>query len=148
MVAALALTGAALFILTGLVLTARLVRIGNLDAMALAEKLAVPNPSSAADWPELRIRAVVPQPGQPSMILLLVGWPRHHGREATLLVRLDDADQRSLPLLSRWCEDRSPISPRRYQAAELELRRRQSLERVRVQLLAEDAASGRPASAR
>ena len=42
MVAALALTGAALFILTGLALAVRLVRIGNLDAMALAEKLAAP----------------------------------------------------------------------------------------------------------
>ena len=78
MVAALALTGAILFILTGLALTARLVRIGNLDAMALAEKLAVPNPSS----------------------------------------------------------------PRRYQEAELELRRRQSLERIRVQLLAEALTAG------
>jgi hypothetical protein len=144
--AAFALTVAALFILTGLALTARLVRIGNLDALALAEKLAKPNPSSAADWPELRIRAVVPQPGQPSVILLLVGWPGHHGQEATLLVRLDGTDQRSLPLLSRWCEGRSPISPRRYQAAELELRRRQSLERVRVQLLAEDAASASPSA--
>jgi len=140
-IAALALTGAALFILTGLALAARLVRIGNLDAMALAEKVAVALPGSAADWPELRIRAVVPQPGQPSVILLLAGWPGHHGQEATLLIRLDDADQRSLPLLSRWCADRSPISPRRYQGTELEFRRRQSLDRVRVRLLAEDAAS-------
>jgi hypothetical protein len=140
-VAALALTGAALFILTGLALAVRLMRIGNLDAMALAEKLAVPCPSSAADWPELRIRAVVPQPGQPSVALLLVGWPGHHGLQATLLVRLDGADQRSLPLLSRWCADRSAISPRRCQATELEFRRRQSLERVRVRVLAEDAAS-------
>jgi hypothetical protein len=124
---ALALTGAVLFIPTGLALTARLVRIGNLDAVALA---------------------VVPQPGQPSVLLLLVGWPRHHGQEATLLVRLDDADQRSLTMLSRWCEERSSISPRRCQRAELELRRRQSLDRVRVQPLAEDAASGRPAPAR
>jgi len=146
-VTALALTGAALFILTGLAVAARLVRIGNLDAMALAEKLAAPCPGSAADWPELRIRAVVPQPGQPSVILLLVEWPGHRGQEATLLVLLDGADQRSLSRLSRWCADRSPISPRRCQA-ELELRPRQSLERVRVRLLAEDAASGRPAPAR
>jgi hypothetical protein len=83
----------------------------------------------------------VPQPGQPSVILLLVGWPGHHGLQATLLVRLDGTDQRSLPLLSRWCADRSPISPRRCQATELEFRRRQSLERIRVRLLAEDAAS-------
>ena len=76
-------TWAALFILTGLAVAARLVRIGNLDAMALAEKLA-PCRGSAAGWPDLRFRAV---PGQ-------------------------------------------------------------SLERVRVRLLAEDAASGRTAPPR
>ena len=76
MVAALVWPGAVLFILTGLALAMRLVRIGNLDAMALAGTAAAPYPSSAADWPELRICAVVPQPGQPSVILLLVGWPR------------------------------------------------------------------------
>ena len=61
-VAALALAGAVLFIVAGLGAAARRVHVGGLDAQALAEKLAVPHPVSALDWPELRVRAVVPQP--------------------------------------------------------------------------------------
>lgn len=34
--------------------SARLIRVGHLDAQALAAKLAVPNPVSALDWPERR----------------------------------------------------------------------------------------------
>ena len=59
---------------------------------------------------------------------------------AALLVALDSGDHRSLPLLSRWCErqasDRASPPP----GAELELRRRQSLERVRAVMVAEDCA--------
>jgi len=47
-----------LFICAGLACSARLVHIGNLDALALAEKMAVPDPASALDWPELRVHAV------------------------------------------------------------------------------------------
>lgn len=138
-IAAVALAGAVLFIVAGLAWTARLVHIGTLDALALAEKMAVPDPVSALDWPELHVRAVIPQPGEPSLVLLLVGWPSHRGRVATLLVDLGRGDQRSLPLLSRWCARQASISPARRADGELELRRRQSLERVRGLLLAEDA---------
>ena len=48
--------------MAGLAWTARRVHVGTLDALALAEKVATPTPSSALDWPELRVRAVVPQP--------------------------------------------------------------------------------------
>ncbi len=139
MIAAVALAGAVLCIVAGLAWTARLVHIGALDALALAEKMAVPDPVSALDWPEFHVRAVIPQPGEPSLVLLLVGWPSHWGRVATLLVDLGRGDQRSLPLLSRWCAGQASISPARRGDGELELRRRQSLERVRGLLLAEDA---------
>jgi hypothetical protein len=135
-VAAIGLAGALLVMITGLTWTARLVHIGNLDALALAEKIGTPNPASALDWPELRLCAVVPQPGEPSLVLLDAEWPAHPERAATLLVRLDGPDQ--LPLLSRWCADRAPVSPARRDGG-LELRRRQSLERVRGFLVAEDA---------
>ena len=138
MITALALAGAALFIVAGLACTARLVYIGNLDALALAEKTATSQPVSALDWPELHIRAVIPQPDKLSMVLLVVGWPSHPERSATLLVDL--GDQRSLPLLTQWCAARASISPGRLSDRELELRRRQSLERVRGLLLAEDVA--------
>ena len=138
-----AIVGVILFIVTGLAWTARLVRIGNLDAQALAEKTATPVPASALDWPELHVHAVVAQPDEQSVVLLHVGWPAHPDREATLVLVLDQAERRSLSLLSQWCAGAASISPLRGKGAELELRRRQSLERVHAVLLAEDSPGGR-----
>jgi hypothetical protein len=169
MVAALALTGAALvIIIVGLGTAARRFHIGNLDAMALAEKLATPHPVSALDWPELRVRAVVSQPDRPSEILLLAEWPAHDGRTSTLLIEIYTRRQvaqlrtglqfaacapdvtalaeleRQVALLSQWCDAGASVSPSRRGPAELELRRRQSLERVRGRLLAEDLEAAVP----
>lgn len=143
MILAVALTSVILFIVAGLAWTARLVYVGNLDAQALAEKTGSPVPSSALDWPELHLHAVVTQPDEQSLVLLHVGWPAHPQREATLLVALDQGDTRSLSLLSQWCTCAASVAPLRRDGAELELRRRQSLERVRAVLMAEDFPSGR-----
>jgi len=136
-VAALALVGAALFILAGLGAAARRVHIGNLDAQALAEKLSVPYPLSALDWPELRVRAVVPQPGRPLMAVLLAGRPGFDELASTLLVRLDGVGQ-PVSVLSGWCADGASVSPSRCGGGRFELRRRQSLERVSGSVLTED----------
>ena len=151
-----------MIIAAGLGLAARIMHIGNLDAMALAEKLATPRPASALDWPELRVRAVVTEPGQPSEILLVAERPLHQGQTSTLLIEVDTGQrvaqlatgvqsdtsspdlralaalERQVALLSRWCDAGASVSPSRRGPAELELRRRQSLERVRGRLLAED----------
>jgi hypothetical protein len=137
-IAAVVLTGAVLVIAGGMSYFARLVHTGNLDAFALAEKVAVPNPVSALDWPELRVRAVIPQPDQPAMVMLHVGWPAHPERSATLLIRLGGGDERSLRLLWDWCAASASISPIRRGEGNVELRRRQSLDRVRGLLIAED----------
>jgi hypothetical protein len=149
-IAVAALAGVCLLVAAGLAWTARLVHVGTLDALALAEKVAVPEPVSALDWPELHVRAVVPQsiPGEASLVLLLVEWPAHPGREATLLVDLGRDDLRFLPLLAQWCATRASVSPGRCGHGELELRRRQSLERVRGFLVAEDATPACPATLR
>jgi hypothetical protein len=135
-IVAAALAGVSVFVAAGLVWTARLVHIGNLDAQALADKLATPNPVSALDWPELRVRAVIPQPGEQRLVLLRVGWPAHPRQASTLLVALDTGE--SLDLLSQWCDRQASVAPVRRQGAELELRRRQSLERVHAVMVAED----------
>lgn len=143
MIVAAALAGVIVFIVAGLVWTARLVYVGNLDAQALAGKLAAPHPVSALDWPELRVQAVVPQPeerppnGQP-LVLLHVGWPEYPARVSTLLVALDSDERRSLSLLSQWCAGQASVAPVRREGAALELRRRQSLERVHAVMVAED----------
>jgi hypothetical protein len=125
----------------GLARAARLVHIGNLDALALADKLATPVPVSALDWPELQVRAVVPQPDDRPLVLLLVAWPARPQLAATLVVALDSGDHRSVALLSRWCATRASVSPVRRGGTDLELRRRQSLERVHAVLVAEDLAA-------
>jgi hypothetical protein len=135
---AAAIGGALAFIVAGLAWTARLVHVGNLDALALAEKAAAPPPVSALDWPELKLRGVIAQPDEPPLVLLHVGWPVHPPREATLLVALARGDDGSLSLLSQWCAAGASLSPVRHYGAELELRRRQSLERVHAVLITED----------
>ena len=122
----------------GLAWTAHLVHVGSLDALALADKTAVPDPVSALDWPELHVRAIIPQPDEPSLVLLVVAWPAHPRQEATLLVVIDTGDHRSVPLLTQWCTTEASVSPTRRGGAALELRRRQSLERVHAVLIAED----------
>ena len=110
--------------------TARLIHVGNLDAQALADKLGTPDPVSALDWPELHVRAIVQQPAEPPLVLLLVEWPARPRPAATLLMALDRGDQRSVPLLSQWSATQVSVSPTRCVGAEVELRRKQSLERV------------------
>jgi hypothetical protein len=127
-IASLACAGVIAFIVVALVWTVRLVHVGNLDAQELALKTAVPEPESALDWPELHLKAVVAQPDD---------WPAHPEQSAMLLLALDEGD--SLSLLSEWCARQASVSPSRYLPPPgLVLRRRQSLERVHAQLLAED----------
>jgi hypothetical protein len=145
-IVAAAIGAVVLFIAAGLAWTAYLVYVANLDAMELAGKVATPDPVSALDWPDLHVRAIIPQPDeviapQPDErppVLLLVDWPARPQRAATLLVALDRGDHRSVPLLSQWCATQASVSPTRRGKADLELRRRQSLEWVHAVLVAED----------
>jgi hypothetical protein len=137
-VIAAALAGVILIIAAALLWTARLVHIGNLDVQALADKVAVPNPTSALDWPELRVHEYVPQPDGLPLVLLDVCQPAFSRQAATLLVALDSGDQRALAVLSRWRSGQASIAPTRQVGEEFEIRRRQSLERVHAVLVAED----------
>jgi hypothetical protein len=140
---AAALASMIVLIAAGLAWTARLVHISNLDAHDLADKLSVPVPVSALDWPELHLNAVVAQPGEQPVILLHVDWPAYPQRAATLLLALDRDDWHALSLLSRWCADQASVSPARQNGSELTLRRRRSLDRVHAILVAEDTAPSR-----
>jgi hypothetical protein len=72
-------------------------------------------------------------------VLLHVEWPTRSRCEAVLLLALDHGDSRSLSLLAQWCASAASVSPDRHEGAELELRRRQSLDRVHAFLFAEDS---------
>jgi hypothetical protein len=134
---AIALPGFFLLLVAGLTWTARLLHISGLDARALAEKAAFPEPSSALEWPELQVRSVVPESGELSPVIVQVGWPAHPRRVATLLVTLDHDERLALSLLSQWSVTGASVTAGR-RGAELELRRRRSLDRVHAILLAED----------
>lgn len=139
MIVAALLAAVISLVATGLLAcTARFLQAGRLGHSARATKIATPDPVSALDWPELHVRAVVPQPDEQSLILLLVGWPSRQHKAATLLVAVDSDDQRSAQLLARWCETQASVSPTRCGGAHLEFRARQSLERVHAVLVAED----------
>jgi hypothetical protein len=137
-IVAAALAGVIVFIVAGLAWTARLLHVGNLDALDLADKVRTPAPVSALDWPELHLNAVIAQPDEQSEVLLLVDWPAYPQRVATLLLALDHDDRHSLPLLCQWCSGQASVSPSRGDGPEVVLRRRQSLERVHAVLVAED----------
>jgi hypothetical protein len=137
MVLAIAIACVILLLAAGLTWTARLLRVSGLDAQALAEKVAFPEPASALEWPELQIQVVVPESGDLSPVLLQVGWPAYPRQVAILLVALDPGDQRALSFLCQWSVNGASVVAERHGAG-LELRRRQSLERVRATLLAED----------
>jgi hypothetical protein len=136
-VLAIACTGILLLLVAALTWTARLLRISNLDAQALAEKTAYPEPKSALEWPELRVQSVVPQPDDLSPVILQVGWPAYPQRTSTLLLELDHDEAHALSLLCQWSMTGAAVAAQR-QGPELELRRRQTLERVHAVLLAED----------
>src|ERR1700746_3512244 len=108
---AVALGGVIVLLAAALIWAAHLVHIGNLDMQALADKLATPEPVSALDWPELRVHAVIPEPGSRPLVLLQVGWPARPRQAATLLVALDHGDERALPLLAQWCTRQVSIAP-------------------------------------
>jgi hypothetical protein len=121
----------------GFVWTARRLHVSGLDAQALAEKVAFPEPASALEWPEMQVRSVVPEPDELSSVIVQVRWPAYPSRVAFLLVTLDHDERRALSLLSRWSVTGASVMAER-QGAELELRRRQTLERVHAILIAED----------
>jgi hypothetical protein len=114
--------------------------VGTLDALDLSAKVSTPVPGSALDWPELHVRAAVGQdlPGAARLVLIHAQWPGHPEQTATLLARLDGDQGLALGLLSQWCAQAASVSPSRRGPGWFELRRRQSLERVRAELIAED----------
>ncbi len=98
MIVAATLTAVVVLLIAGMATwTARLLHVGNLDYSELKDKTATPHPVSALDWPEVHVRAVVPQPDEQSVVLLLVDWPACKEKAATLMIALDGSDQLSCP---------------------------------------------------
>ena len=121
----------------------RLLWIGNLDALDLAAKVAIPYPTTARDWPELRIDAVLPSPAG-SEVLLAVRWPgRPENRSVLVVAALDD--RAACRYLTEWCATRASLSPTPHGPSGLDLRRRRTFQRVELEVLSEDLDQMSPA---
>jgi hypothetical protein len=138
---AISLTVISLLIVAGLTWAGRLLHISKLDAQALADKVAYRVPASALEWPELRVQSAVPQPDELSLVIMQVAWPAYPERVAVLLVALDRDEQQAVSLLSEWSVSGASVAAV-HRGAEVELRRRRTLDRVHAILLAEDHRDG------
>ncbi len=127
-----------LILLVALIWAGRLARDSSAGAPEPADGAARPDLVSALDWPELRVQAVVPEPSEEPLALVVVGRAAGPRREATLLLALDNGDDRAVSQLSQWCAAGALVCASRQGGAALELRRGRSLERVHAVLVAED----------
>lgn len=131
----LPILGVGLLLVVPFVWTGYVVYVGMLDAQSLAEKTAVPHPLSALDWPELHLDSVVPQPDDTDFVIVSAVWPAQPLERSVLLVVPTGA--KDVQRLVRWSRTGASIAPRRCPSEFVELRRRRSVERVRVALVAE-----------
>ena len=111
------------------------------DTGDLAAKLAVPFPRRAADWPELRLDAVVLDPGSAERVLVVARWPAHPELRAVLVLDVDDPTARAHHLLMLWRDVDASLSQRSFAADHLVLRRRRSQDAVTARILGETVCS-------
>ena len=116
----------------------RRVRTGARDANDLAAKIAVPRPCCAADWPEIHLDAVVPDPDNGCRVLIVARWPAHPEARALLVLEVDEPVSRTQRLLARWRDADASLSPRAVDDG-LVLRRRHTQDSVHAVVLRETA---------
>lgn len=123
---------------------AHIIRVGARDSGELAAKLAVPVPLRAADWPELRLDAVVPDPETAAQVLLLARWPAHPEQRALLVLDVDIGASRAHSLLAHWRDLDASLSPRAIVGDRLVLRRRCTKDTVSGLVVRETSLVGEP----
>jgi hypothetical protein len=121
----------------GLVWTVRRFSIATRDALDLAEKLRVPRPVHAVDWPEVRIDELVTDPAEPTRVLVALRWPARASERAVLLLQLEDDALRSVVRLARWRDRDAALTPRRDGDPYVVLRRRGGSNQVRARVIDE-----------
>jgi hypothetical protein len=120
----------------------RIIRIGASDSGDLTTKLVVPFPRRAADWPEIRLDAVVPDPEHAERMLLVARWPAHPERRALLVLEVDDDANGAERLLMGWRDADASLSPLATDTDRLVLRRRRTKDAVRALVVRESAFVG------
>jgi hypothetical protein len=142
MIAIIALASLFIGVSVSIARAVRIVRIGAADSGDLTTKLVVPFPDRAADWPEIRLDAVVPDPDHAERVLLVARWPAHPERRALLVLDIDDGASRAQRLLMGWRDADASLSPLAIAANELVLRRRRTKDAVHALVVRESALVG------
>ena len=110
--------------------------VGTRDSSDLAAKLLVPFPRRAADWPELRLDAVVVDPDRAERVLVVARWPAHPEMRVMLDLEVDDPANTHRLLLS-WRDVSASLSPRADAGDHLLLRRRRTQDVVFARVVGE-----------
>ena len=122
--------------LTGLV---RAVRTGARASGDLAVDIALQRPRRAADWPDTRLDAVVPDPEHAERVLVVARWPARPESRALLVLEVDDPTIHTHRLLMSWRDLDAPLVARLDAGDRLMLCRRRTPDVVRARILEETA---------
>ncbi len=85
--------------------------------------------------------AAIPQPDASDYAIISVAWPARPWMRASLLLALDERSHHTMRVLSEWCTQGARVVLVSLGNGFIEMRRRQSLERLKVLLVAEDRLS-------
>jgi hypothetical protein len=114
-------------------------RVSSQNAKELVAKLEHPRPSSARDWPELRVETVVPDPDVPNSLLVVVQWPAHPSPRSLLVLTTAGSDERARRLLVNWRDSEASVSATRVGDRGVVLRRRRDHQELRAVLVHESS---------
>lgn len=121
----------------------RLVRAGLCESGDVpAVKLAGPYPCRVADWPEVRLDAVVIDPDGNDRVLVIARWAAHPELRALLVLDVEEPPHRALRLLFQWRDTDAPVSARAA-GERLVLCRRRSDDAVSARVVRETTCVGR-----
>jgi hypothetical protein len=124
-------------VVTSISWATHLIFVGTRDSSDLAAKLLVPFPLRAADWPELRLDAVVVDPDRAERVLVVARWPAHPESRVMLDLEVDGPASRVHSLLMHWRDANASLSPRSDAGDLLLLRRRRTQDVVFARIVAE-----------
>lgn len=142
--AAIAAVALGLLVMCGAAWTLKMQRLRMHDAIAVAagatgaHGAVDPSPRPAREWPSLELTAVIPAPGGEDEVLVVAGRPGRLGTTSSIVLQTAEPGSRAVPMLDRWCRDRTPLSPRRWGLNGIELRPRGEKRRVRARVLLEE----------
>ena len=143
-------------LLGGAMVAAAYVRLARrVEALGGSEPTTLPVPpaspgylapvSRPLDWPEWRIGTVIAEPSDEPRALVSVARPERPARTCIVLLEVQEPPA-GLDLLNQWRDADVVVSPARLGGQSLELRPRQSSERLQVLVISDSIAEPTPSA--